>query len=163
METAIHELPKTSVVICRHGKPEVYCTICDAEARAELARTGGTSMCSPTAHQHYPLWALDTPSACIWCGEQRDWSKAAYICPHQPKEIFGKGWTALCDGRRITVCRADGRYEYLAVPAMHPFDEYWNWPKTELYFVTMMGKQFAVVARTMREACAAIEEANGWN
>ena len=26
----------TSVVICRHGKPEVYCTICDLEARVKL-------------------------------------------------------------------------------------------------------------------------------
>ena len=57
-----------------------------------------------------------------------------------------------------------GRDKRLPVPAIHPFDDIQlTWPKIELYFVDMCGISHAVIASTMREACDAIEKANGWD
>lgn len=48
-------------------------------------------------------------------------------------------------------------------PAIHPFDDVQReWPTTALYFVEMLSTQYAVIAKTMREACSEIEKAEGW-
>lgn len=58
----------------------------------------------------------------------------------------------------------DGTSYATIYPAITPFcDQQKEWPKTALYFVEMGGVQHAVIASTMREACAAIEKANGWD
>ena len=66
------------------------------------------------------------------------------------------------DGR-LHYVNEDGISYTLPCPVVHPFDDVQReWPKTALYFVEMMGLQYAVIATTMREACEVIEKANGW-
>lgn len=58
----------------------------------------------------------------------------------------------------------DGTSYAMLCPSITPFDDdQKEWPKTALHFVEMGGIQYAVMASTMREACAAIEKANGWD
>lgn len=79
---------------------------------------------------------------------------------------FAPGSVAYGFDGSLWVAHANGKDERLPVPAMHPYDpdeECTTWPKTELCFVTICGVQHAVIAKTMREACLAIEVASGWN
>lgn len=66
--------------------------------------------------------------------------------------------------RQLHYVSEEGVSYTMACPAVHPFDDVQrDWPKRALYFVEMSGTQYAVIADTMRDACAEIEKANGWD
>lgn len=87
--------------------------------------------------------------------------------PPSPSGLwFIEGWRCYGFDGRLWVVSPDGRDMRTERPAIKPYDpdeELESWPKPQLYFVTMCGCQHAVIASSMREACMAIENANGWN
>lgn len=81
-------------------------------------------------------------------------------------EVFAPGSVAYGFDGSLWIAHANGRDERTPFPAMYPYDpneEVVTWPKDQLHFITMCGIQFAVIAKTMRQASIEIEVANGWN